>query len=31
MNTRPYAATRATLTLGDKLLEINWGFVLLIG
>jgi rod shape determining protein RodA len=30
MNTRPYAAARATLSLGDKLLEINWGFVLLI-
>ncbi len=30
MNTRPYAAARATLSLGDKLLEINWGFVLLV-
>jgi len=30
MNTRPYAAARATLSLGDKLLEINWGLVLLI-
>ncbi len=30
MNTRPYAAARATLSVGDKLLEINWGLVLLI-
>ena len=30
MTTRPYAAARATLGLGDKLLEINWGLVLLI-
>lgn len=30
MNTRPYAAARATLSLTDKLIEINWGFVLLI-
>jgi rod shape determining protein RodA len=30
VNTRPYAAARATLTIGDKLLEINWGLVLLI-
>jgi rod shape determining protein RodA len=30
VNTRPYAAARATLSLGDKLIEINWGFVLLV-
>jgi rod shape determining protein RodA len=30
VNTRPYAAARATLSMGDKLLEINWGLVLLI-
>jgi rod shape determining protein RodA len=30
VNTRPYAAARATLSVGDKLLEINWGLVLLI-
>lgn len=30
MNTRPYAAARATLSIGDKLFEINWGFVLLL-
>jgi rod shape determining protein RodA len=30
VNTRAYAAARATLSVSDKLLEINWGFVLLI-
>lgn len=30
MNTRPYAAARRTLSIGDKLIEINWGLVLLI-
>jgi len=30
MNTRPYAAARATLSLSDKIAEINWGFVLLV-
>lgn len=30
MNTRPYAASRRTLSIVDKLAEINWGFVLLI-
>jgi rod shape determining protein RodA len=30
VNARPYAAARATLSLVDKLAEINWGFVLLI-
>ena len=30
MNSRPYAAARATLSLSEKLLEINWGLVLLI-
>lgn len=30
MNTRHYAAARATLSIGEKLLEINWGLVLLI-
>lgn len=30
MNTRPYASSRAAVNLGDKLLEINWGMVLLI-
>ena len=31
MNTRPYAAYRRTLSIADKLLEINWGLVMLIG
>jgi rod shape determining protein RodA len=31
MITRPYAAARNTLSLSDKLFEINWGLVLLIG
>jgi rod shape determining protein RodA len=31
MNTRPYASARGFLTIADKLLEINWGLVLLIG
>jgi rod shape determining protein RodA len=30
MTTRPYAATRRTLSVGEKLLEVNWGLVLLI-
>ncbi len=30
MSSRPYAASRRTLTLGEKLLEVNWGLVLLI-
>ena len=30
MTTRPYAAARRTLTVTDKLYEINWGLVLLI-
>ncbi len=31
MTTRPYAAARRTLSLTDKLYEVNWGLVLLIG
>jgi rod shape determining protein RodA len=31
MNTRAYAAARRTLSAADKLAEINWGLVLLIG
>src|ERR1700678_570224 len=27
---RPYAAAKRTLSLADKLMEVNWGFVLLI-
>ncbi|MBS0470755.1 MAG: rod shape-determining protein RodA [Proteobacteria bacterium] len=30
MNTRPYAAARRTLSIVDKLYEVNWGLVLLI-
>src|ERR1019366_3060575 len=30
MISRPYAATRRTLGIADKLLEVNWGLVLLI-
>ena len=30
MSSRPYAAARRTLTIGEKLLEVNWGLVLLI-
>jgi rod shape determining protein RodA len=30
MTTRPYAAARRTLSVTDKLYEINWGLVLLI-
>jgi rod shape determining protein RodA len=30
MSSRPYAAARRTLSLTDKLLEINWGLVVLI-
>ena len=30
MTTRPYAAARRTLSLTDKLYEVNWGLVLLI-
>jgi len=31
MTSRPYAAYRRTLSIADKLLEINWGLVMLIG
>ena len=30
MTTRPYAALRRTLSVADKLYEVNWGLVLLI-
>jgi rod shape determining protein RodA len=30
MTTRSYAAARRTLSVGDKLLDVNWGLVLLI-
>jgi rod shape determining protein RodA len=30
MSSRPYAAQRRALSLGEKMLEINWGLVLLI-
>ena len=30
MTTRPYAAARRTLSIADKLYEVNWGLVLLI-
>jgi rod shape determining protein RodA len=30
MSSRPYAAARRTLTMGEKMLEVNWGLVLLI-
>ena len=30
MNSRPYAAARRTLSISDKLFEVNWGLVLLI-
>jgi rod shape determining protein RodA len=30
MTTRPYAAARRTLSVSDKLYEVNWGLVLLI-
>ena len=30
MSSRPYAAARRTLSIGEKLLEINWGLVVLI-
>ena len=30
MTTRPYAAAKRTLSVADKLLEVNWGLVLLI-
>ena len=30
MALRPYAAAKRTLSVADKLLEINWGFVLLV-
>ncbi|HEV2563396.1 MAG TPA: rod shape-determining protein RodA [Rhizomicrobium sp.] len=30
MTTRPYAATRRTLSIAEKLLEVNWGLVVLI-
>ncbi len=31
MTTRPYAAARRTLSITDKLFEVNWGLILLIG
>jgi rod shape determining protein RodA len=31
MSSRPYAAQRRALSIGEKLLEINWGMVLLVG
>jgi len=31
MTARPYAAYRRTLSIADKLLDINWGLVMLIG
>jgi len=31
MTTRPYAAAKRTLSVIDKLYEVNWGLVLLIG
>ncbi len=31
MTTRPYAAYRRTLSIADKLFEINWGLVMLLG
>lgn len=31
MTARPYAAARRTLQVSEKLLEINWGLVMLIG
>jgi rod shape determining protein RodA len=31
MSSRPYAAQRRALSVGEKLLEINWGLVLLVG
>jgi rod shape determining protein RodA len=30
MSSRPYAAARRTLSIGERLLEVNWGLVLLI-
>src|SRR5512137_169879 len=30
MSTRPYAAARRTLSISDKLYEVNWGLLLLI-
>jgi rod shape determining protein RodA len=30
MSSRPYAATRRTLSVSERLLEVNWGLVLLI-
>ncbi len=30
MSSRPYAAQRRALSIGEKLLEINWGLVLLV-
>ena len=30
MSPRPYAAAKRTLSVADKLLEVNWGLVLLI-
>ena len=30
MSSRPYAAARRTLSVSERLLEVNWGLVLLI-
>ena len=30
MIARPYATARRTLSISDKLMEINWGLVMLI-
>ena len=30
MNNRHYAAARRTLSIGEKLMEVNWGFLLLV-
>ena len=30
MITRPYAAAKNRLSIGDKLMDVNWGLVLLI-
>ncbi|MBV9904933.1 MAG: rod shape-determining protein RodA [Alphaproteobacteria bacterium] len=30
MTTRPYAAARRTLSIADKMFEVNWGLILLI-
>jgi len=31
MSSRPYAAARRSLSISEKMLEVNWGLVLLIG